>query len=140
MNDPCDSHDEWERRARRTMAWESMVARLVGANSPYLRDYVDALLRSNIIIEPKRRGGDSYIEKGDMITYWAHTANKDEIPVIPDNRRFFIDESYHFVGIDHADGPDRSVDLVKFTKPELKAIKERYDRQQPPHWKGKRPR
>ena len=133
IDDPCDANDEWEKRARRTMAWFTL--------RPYQREAVEALTRGDrIVIEPKRRGGNSYVERGDMITYWAHAANKNAIPAIPDNRRFFIDESHHFIGVDHAKGPDQSVDLVRFTKPELKAIKERYDRQQPPHWKGKRPR
>lgn len=137
IDDPCDSNDVWLRRARYAMGWDWLVKALPDMMmQPYQRDFMDALLRSSIsneriVIEPKRPGGNSYVEKGDMAIYLFATGGKDVIPLDDPVRRFMV------IGVDHADGPD---ELVKLTKPELKAIKERYDRQQPPHWKGKRPR
>ena len=146
IDDPCDAHDEWEKRARRRMAWDWLAKALPDMMlQPYQRDYMDALLRSSIsneliIIEPKRPAGNSYVERGDIIAYWMHTAEKDTIPVIPDNRRFFIDEFYQFIAVDHAVGSDFSASHPMPAELKEKRKVERFDRQQPPHWKGKRPR
>lgn len=128
IDDPCDSNDVWLRRARYAMGWDWLVKALPDMMmQPYQRDFLAAIQNDRIIIEPKRPGGNSYVEKGDMAIYLFATGGKDVIPLDDPDRRFMV----------IADGPD---ELVKLTKPELKAIKERYDRQQPPHWKGKRPR
>lgn len=168
IDDPCDANDEWEKRARRAMAWFTL--------RPYQRETVEAMIRGDrIVLDPKRRARDTYLERlGYRQYYMFTTGDKDVLSPDYDDRRYMV------IGIDHADGPDRSVvsmDGIDFYfngreyrptrettseydsfKPETlhrmltdqtykdktlamrRKVDRRFDRQQPPEWKGKRPR